>query len=79
MAKHNPQNVETFLHDMEGFESFDEDMLLQKVQPSIITVEVDDTYSTKQKLKIFEQFSMLTNCPTKERKKHVKKIGKLLR
>ena len=42
-------------------------------------VELDDGYSTNQKLKIYELLSQIDNCMPDERQKYAKKIEKLLR
>lgn len=79
MAKHNPENASSFLERMNDAEKMEEADLLEALQPTILTVEKDDTYSTSAKLKIFSLITSLSNCAPKERKRFVKKIGRALK
>ena len=79
MAKHNPENASSFLERLKGADKMEEADLLDALQPTILTVEKDDTYSTSAKLKIFSLITSLSNCAPKERNRFVKKIGKALR
>ncbi len=51
---------------------------LDSLNPIIIKVEIDETYKTNRKLKIFNQFTMISNCEPKERMKYAKKLARLL-
>ena len=52
--------------------------LQDKIKTTILTVEHDSTYSTKELLKIYSLITSLSNCAEKERKKYVNKVVKLL-
>ena len=60
------------------FRPFSEQELMDAVNHTVVDVELDDNYSTKQKLKIYAVLTSLSNCSEKERKKYAKKVKKLL-
>lgn len=78
MAYHNKQSAAKFETNMNGVESFNEQQLMDAVNKTVVDVELDDSYSTKQKLKIYAVMTSLSNCAEKERKKFAKKVKKLL-
>ena len=79
MARHDKKNAELFLQAMKEVERMDEQTLVDSLNPTIILVETDDTYNTKQKLNIFSLISSLSNSEERQRTKFVKKIYKALR
>ncbi len=56
----------------------DTTLFLDQINPIVLKVELDDTYKTNKKLKIFDLFTMISNCEVKERMKYAKKLAKLL-
>ena len=79
MARHDKKNAELFLQAMKEVESMDEQTLVDSLNPTIILVETDDTYNTKQKLNIFSLLTSLSNAEGKQRNKFVKKIYRALK
>ena len=79
MSKHDTAILESFKTGMTGAESFSDKQLLDALNPVIVAVEKDDTYSTSAKLKIFLWISQLSNCAPKERKKYIRKISRKLK
>ncbi len=79
MAKHNPQNRSQFDENMKGLEDFDEQTLLDRLNKTIVTVELDNSYNTDQKLKIYSLISTLSNSEGKQRKKIARKISRALK
>lgn len=51
---------------------------VDSLNPIIVQVEVDEHYNTKDRLKIFDQMSRLTNCDVHQRRKYAKKTAKYL-
>ncbi len=78
MSKKNKDASAEFFKAMEGCDKFEDSDLLDRLNPTILHVEKDDSYSTSRKLKIFALISSLSNCSEKERKKYVRKISGLL-
>ncbi len=78
MAKHNPETGKTFTGNMKGCEKMTEKELLDSVNLTVLAVEHDDSYSTKERLKIYSLLTSLSNCAEKERPKYAKKVSKLL-
>ncbi len=79
MAKHDPKNAETFQTNLRDLDAISEQDLLDRLNQTIVTVETDDSYNTKEKLKIYSLITLLSNSDEKERKKFVTKIYKALR
>ena len=79
MAKHDPKNAETFQTNLRDLDTMSEQDLLDHLNQTIVTVETDDSYNTKEKLKIYSLITLLSNSDEKERKKFVIKIYKALR
>lgn len=79
MAKHDPNIQLSFLKAMEGCEKMGEAALQEALNPTILIIEKDDSYSTSAKLKIFSLLTSLANCAPKERPKYVKKTGAALK
>ena len=78
MAKHDPETAKTFAENLKGCEKMTEKELQDKIKTTILTVEHDSTYTTKELLKIYSLITSLSNCAEKERKKYVNKVVKLL-
>lgn len=78
MAKHNQNTANDFQTNMQGCERFTEQQLLEAVNKTVVAVELDEDYSTSQKLKIYSMMTSLSNCGEKERVKYAKKVKKLL-
>ncbi len=78
MAYHNKQTAAEFDTNMNGVEKFEENELMNAVNQTVVKVELDSKYTTKQKLKIYSELTSLSNCSQKERKKYAKKVKKLL-
>lgn len=49
------------------------------LNPMIVKVELDESYKTDRKLKIFDLFTRISNCDARERVKYAKKIARLLK
>lgn len=79
MSKHDQKTAEAFLKLMDGCESMPENVFQNNLKPTVLAVELDDSYNTKEKLKIFSLLSSLSNCSENERRKYVKKIYKVLK
>ena len=79
MAKHDPSIQKNFIDAMSGCATMEEHDLLDALQPTILVIEKDDSYSTSKKLKIFSLIASLSNCEAKERLKFVKKISRKLK
>jgi hypothetical protein len=78
MAYHNKQTSAQFETNLNGAEKFNENQLMDAVNKTVVKVELDEKYTTKQKLKIYSELTSLSNCSEKERKKYTKKVKKLL-
>lgn len=78
MAKHNAETATEFKVNTKGCENFTEQQLLEAVNKTVVRVELDDDYSTKQKLNIYAMMTSLSNCSESERRKYAKKVYKLL-
>ncbi len=78
MAYHNKSTAAEFETNLTGSEKFNEHELMEAVNVTVVKVELDDKYSTKQKLNIYSQLTSLSNCSAKERKKYAKKVKKML-
>lgn len=78
MAYHNKQTSAQFEINLNGAEKFNENQLMDAVNKTVVKVELDEKYTTKQKLKIYSELTSLSNCSEKERKKYTKKVKKLL-
>ena len=78
MAYHNKVSASKFEKNTTGAEKFSEQELMDAVNHTVVDVELDDNYSTKQKLKIYAVLTSLSNCSEIERKKYAKKVKKLL-
>lgn len=67
-----------FLENMSDVLELDEKTLNDKLNITMVAVEKDDDYSAKEKLKIYDLLSQITNCEPKERIKYTKKLGRVL-
>ncbi len=74
MAKHDPQIAQSLTAIAPECDKLSDKELLHALNPVIVSVEKDDTYSTKAKLKIFSLLTMLCNVEAKDRKKYIKKV-----
>lgn len=79
MAKHNPTIAASFRAAMNQYDIFSEQELMERLNQTIVDVEQDDSYNTKQKLKIYALITSLSNCEVKGRRKFIKKIYRELR
>lgn len=79
MAKHDPKNALKFETDLKDLDTMEEQVLLNHLNDTIVAVETDDTYTTKQKLNIYSLITSLSNSEGKQRNKFAKKIVKALR
>ncbi|NCB33559.1 MAG: hypothetical protein EOM64_06710 [Erysipelotrichia bacterium] len=76
-------------HDEEILKQFDEFIsqgaseteikFLDSMNAIVKLVENEDSYSTNEKLKIYDLFSQLSNCSPTERVKYAAKVRKLLK
>lgn len=78
MAYHNKQSAANFEQNLANAETFTEVELMEAVNKTVVEVELDEDYSTNQKLKIYSAMTSLSNCSEKERNKYAKKVKKLL-
>lgn len=78
MAYHNKQSAANFEQNLANAETFSEVELMEAVNKTVVEVELDEDYSTNQKLKIYSAMTSLSNCSEKERNKYAKKVKKLL-
>ncbi len=78
MAYHNKKTAAEFESNLTGSEKFNEHELMEAVNVTVVKIELDDKYTTKQKLNIYSQLTSLSNCSVKERKKYAKKVKKML-
>lgn len=78
MAYHNKDSQNKFIENTQDVETFTEQQLMDAMNATVVDVEVDDNYTTKQKLKIYSYMTSLSNCTEKERKKYAKKVRKSL-
>lgn len=78
-AKHDPRVVERFEQIIEEGKNLDEIEFLDRLNIIVQMVEVDDSYSTNQKLKIYELLSQISNCFPEERAKYARKLVKVLK
>ncbi len=51
---------------------------IDALNPIIVEVELNESYSTAVKLKIFDLFTKMCNCEGRERKKYANKAARLL-
>ena len=79
MAKHDPKIAEDVALVLPNCGTISEQEFLAALNPVIVGVEKDDTYSTKAKLKIFSLLTMACNVEPKERKKYMKKVAKAVK
>lgn len=79
MARHDPSIQKNFTEAMKGCAAMAEHDLLDALQPTILVIEKDDSYSTSAKLKIFSLITSLSNCDPKEREKFARRIARKLK
>ena len=79
MAKHNPEIAKNLIAIAPTCDKITEKELLDNLNPVIVMVEKDDTYSTRAKLKIFSLLTMLCNVEAKDRKKYISKVIRAVR
>ena len=60
MAYHNKVSASKFEKNATGAEKFSEQELMDAVNHTVVDVELDDNYSTKQKLKIYAVMTSLS-------------------
>jgi hypothetical protein len=79
MAKHDNKIAEKFQDSVKDLDSMSEQDLLDRMNETIKAVEVDDSYNTNDKLKIYSLITSLSNSEGNDRKKFANKIFKALR
>lgn len=79
MAKHDPQIAKSIDTIAATCDKISEEELLTVLNPVIVAIEKDDSYSTRAKLKIFSLLTMLCNVEPKERRKYVRKVVRAVR
>ena len=79
MSRHDPTLYKEFKAALADCNKMDEKTLMNACNPYILRVEMDDSYSTKAKLKIYAEFTYLANAPARKRKGHVRKLTHLLK
>lgn len=77
--KHDKKIAEKFKEIMTQGTSQTESEFLDSLNIITRIVETDDTYSTNEKLKIYELLSMISNCAPAKRQKYAGKLYKLLK
>ena len=79
MAKHDPKIAQSLIAIAPSCDKLSDKDLLHALNPVIVDIEKDETYSTRAKLKIFSLLTMLCNVEAKERKKYMKKVIRAVR
>ena len=79
MSRHDIEIYNRFVSDMQDALNEDEQTFQTSVNRTVEAVEIDDSYSTKEKLNIYADLSSLCNCEKKERSKWVKKASRRLK
>ncbi|MCH4208296.1 MAG: hypothetical protein LKF79_08620 [Solobacterium sp.] len=77
--KHNPDVVNQFDQMIIQGSSETEGQFLDSMNSIVKLVENEDSFSTNDKLKIYDLFSQLSNCSPSERTRYAKKVRKLLK
>lgn len=77
--KHTPGMVAAFDRVVEHGQHETENEFRNHLNLIINAVAKDDTYSTNEKLKIYELMSKLSNCGPNERRKYAKKVHNSLK
>jgi hypothetical protein len=76
---HNPEIPAQFDAIINAGTTETESQFLDSLNEIVKMVEVEDSYGTNAKLKIYELLSQLANCSPSERSKYAGKIRKLLK
>ena len=76
--KHNPQIVKEFEALMVKGASESENEFLDSLNKITTAIEYDDSYSTNDKLKIYELISQISNCAASQRTKYAAQLKKKL-
>jgi hypothetical protein len=79
MAKHDAKVSENFQKNTGDLDKMSEQDLLDRLNETIVEVETNDGYNTKEKLKIYALITSLSNSSEKDRRKFAQKIYKALR
>jgi len=79
MAKHDNKIADKFQDSVKNLDSMSEQELLDRMNETIKTVEINDSYNTNEKLKIYSLITSLSNSEDNDRKKFANKIYKALR
>lgn len=79
MAKHDNKIADKFQDSVKNLDSMSEQELLDRMNDTIKTVEINDSYNTNEKLKIYSLITSLSNSDDNDRKKLASKIYKALR
>ena len=77
--KHNPEILQLFDHIVKNGTHISEDEFRINLNDVTFLVEHDKTYSTDEKLKIYELISQMSNCTPGERGRYGRKLRKVLK
>ncbi len=77
--KHNPEIIELFDHILKNGTHISEDEFRINMNDITYLVEHDKTYSTDEKLKIYELVSQISNCTPAERERYSRKLRRHLK
>ncbi len=67
-----------FLESVKDAAKMEEKAFLESLNKTIVNVEKEKSYTTADKLKIFELFTKLSNCAAADRQKFIGKIARKL-
>ncbi|MBR3310451.1 MAG: hypothetical protein IKG15_01365 [Solobacterium sp.] len=67
-----------FLESVKDAAKMEEKAFLESLNKTIVNVEKEKSYTTSDKLKIFELFTKLSNCAPVDRQKFINKIARKL-
>jgi type II secretory pathway component PulK len=78
MAYHDQKAIDEFNENMQDAVKMKDEQFHENLNKTVVTVELNEEYSTNQKLKVYSALSDLNNCEAGDRAKYVKKAVKLL-
>lgn len=77
--KHNGTALKTFQQVFEAGKNETESEFLDSLNEIVRVIEVDKSFTTNEKLHIYELLSQLSNCAPQERERYARKLSKALR
>ena len=77
--KHNSTALKTFQEVFEAGKNETESEFLDSLNEVVRVIEVDKSFTTNEKLHIYELLSQRSNCSPQERQHYAKKLSKALR